>query len=57
MNTNKNYKLAITGAFGALVIVLGITRLGFISVDNILIFSLCIGIVCLIFANCKKEYR
>lgn len=33
MNTNKNYKLAITGAFGALVIVLGITRLGFISVS------------------------
>lgn len=33
MNSTRNYKLAITGAFGALVVVLGITRLGFISIS------------------------
>ena len=33
MNSSRNYKLAITGAFGALTVVLGITRLGFISIS------------------------
>lgn len=32
---NINFKIAITGAFGALTIVLGITRLGFISLSPV----------------------
>lgn len=38
MNQSKKtltYKLAMTGAFGALVVVLGITRLGFISLSPV----------------------
>lgn len=30
---NLNYKLAVTGAFSAIVVILGITRLGFISIN------------------------
>lgn len=32
---SRNYQLAITGAFGALSIILGITRLGFISLSPV----------------------
>lgn len=39
-NSERNYKLAITGAFGALVIVLGITRLGFISISPLVSYTI-----------------
>jgi|SRR5574344_1403767 uncharacterized membrane protein len=39
-NSERNYKLAITGAFGALVIVLGITRLGFISISPVVSYTI-----------------
>ena len=34
-NKSVNFKIAITGAFGALTIVLGITRWGFISLSPV----------------------
>ncbi len=53
---SKDFIPSIVGICSTIMCI-SLSRLGFISVDNILIFSLCIGIVCLIFANCKKEYR
>jgi len=38
--TVRNYRLAISGAFGALVIVLGITRLGFISISPVVSYTI-----------------
>jgi uncharacterized membrane protein len=39
-NSERNYRIAITGAFSALVIVLGITRLGFISISPVVSYTI-----------------
>ena len=44
MNTgitqSNNFKLAITGAFGALSVILGVTRLGYISLSPVISFTI-----------------
>ena len=40
VSQERNYKLAITGAFSALSVVLGVTRLGYISLSPVISFTI-----------------